>query len=66
LIKLLAPQVGSAELAGWRSELALLNAAVEPLREVRNRYLAGNVRLANNATCANHTVQIASRLSAEP
>lgn len=33
LIKLLAPQVGSAELAGWRSELALLNAAIEPLRE---------------------------------
>lgn len=40
LIKLLAPHVGAAELAGWRSQLALLNAAVEPLRETRNRYLA--------------------------
>jgi hypothetical protein len=40
LITLLAPHVGMAELAGWRSQLALLNAAVEPLRETRNRYLA--------------------------
>jgi AbiU2 len=40
LIMLLAPHVGAAELAGWRSELSLLNAAVQPLREARNRYLA--------------------------
>jgi hypothetical protein len=40
LITLLAPHIGAAELAGWQSDLALLHAAVEPLRETRNRYLA--------------------------
>ena len=40
LIMLLAPHVGAAELAGWRSELKLLNGAVEPLRDTRNRFLA--------------------------
>jgi hypothetical protein len=40
LIMLLPSHVGAAELVGWRSELKLLNAAVEPLRDARNRYLA--------------------------
>ena len=40
LIELLAPHVGAAELAGWQSELALLNAAVKPLRAVRDRFVA--------------------------
>ena len=40
LYELLAPHVGAAELAGWQSELALLNAAVKPLRAVRDRFVA--------------------------
>jgi hypothetical protein len=40
LIEMLAPDVGATELTDWQSHLAVLNAAVEPLRDARNRFLA--------------------------
>jgi hypothetical protein len=40
LIELLAAHVDAVELASWQSELALLNAAVKPLRAVRDRFVA--------------------------
>ncbi len=41
LVELIEPHVvDSVALAGWKSDLAVLKTAVEPLRDLRNRFLA--------------------------